>query len=46
MTSDEVVRLAKEARFETVDILANHWKELHRFAALIAAAIRARKENT
>ena len=40
MNREDIIRMAREAGFETVDILANHWSELLRFAALVAAAER------
>jgi hypothetical protein len=40
MTRDDIIRMAREAEFESVDIYANHYGALMRFAALVAAAER------
>jgi hypothetical protein len=42
MTKDEIIRMAREAGFESHDAIINHPKELQRFAALVAAAERER----
>ena len=40
MTRDDIIRMARQAEFESVDIYANHYGALMRFAALVAAAER------
>ena len=40
MNRDDIIRMAREAGFESHDAMINHTKELQRFAALIAAAER------
>ncbi len=40
MTREDVIRMAREAGFESHDAMLNHPKELQRFAALAAAAER------
>ena len=40
MTSKDIIRMAREAGFESHDIILNFPKELERFAALVASAER------
>lgn len=40
MTRDDIIRMAREAGFESHDAIINYPKELQRFAALVAAAER------
>lgn len=42
MTREDIIRMAREARFESHDISLNFPKELERFATLVAAAERNR----
>ncbi len=40
MTKEDIIRMAREAGFESHDAIINYPKELQRFAALVAAAER------
>ena len=40
MTKDDIIRMAREAGFESHDAIINYPKELQRFAAIVAAAER------
>jgi hypothetical protein len=40
MTKEDIIRMAREAGFESHDIILNFPKELERFAALVASAER------
>ena len=40
MNREEVIKIAREAGFESHDAMINYTKELQRFAALVAAAER------
>ena len=40
MTRDDIIRMAREAGFESHDAIINYPKELQRFAAIVAAAER------
>ena len=42
MNREEIIRMAREAGFESHDAMINHTKELQRFAALVAE--KERKE--
>ena len=42
MTRNDIIRMAREAGFESHDISLNFPKELERFAALVASAERER----
>ena len=40
MDRDDIIRMAREAGFESHDAIINYPKELQRFAAIVAAAER------
>ena len=40
MNRDDIIRMAREAGFESHDAIINYPKELQRFAAIVAAAER------
>lgn len=40
MNREDIIRMAREAGFESHDAMINHTKELQKFAALVAAAER------
>ena len=40
MTRDDIIRMAREAGFESHDAIINYPKELQRFAAIVAASER------